>query len=294
VTAARRGVARNAEELIRPNPLPPPHPVTFVIDAAPGAYPPAAVDNQRPHQNLSLVMTERRFNEAEVAAILEKAAEAQHTGSRQLPSGEGMTLAELQAIGSEVGIDPRLVAEAANALDRVGRSTSRKFLGLPIGVGRTIDLDRKLSDDEWERLVVDLRETFDARGTIRNEGSFRQWTNGNLQALVEPTATGHRVRLRTVKGDAVGWITGGLGMVGVATVGAVLSGVGGDVGVLSSFGFLGAMGVMMFSVGAFRLPGWARLRRRQMEEIAGRLTPVAESQSASDRDRLDPGIYDER
>jgi hypothetical protein len=42
------------------------------------------------------------------------------------------------------------------------------------------------------------------------------------------------------------------------------------------------MGITMFSVGALRLPGWARLRRRQMEEIAGRLTPVAESQPGSD------------
>src|SRR5687767_272399 len=114
-------------------------------------------------------MTDRRFNEAEVAAILEKAAEAQHTNSGQLPSGEGMTLAELQAIGSEAGIDPRLVAQAANALDKPGRPTSRSFLGLPIGVGRTIELGRRLSDDEWDRLVVDLRETFDARGTIRQE-----------------------------------------------------------------------------------------------------------------------------
>ena len=238
--------------------------------------PSAGVDNERSHQNLSLVMTERRFNEAEVAAILERAAEAQHTGSRQLPSGEGMTLAEVQAIGSEVGIDPRLVAQAATTLDKVGRSTSRRFLGLPIGVGRTIDLGRKLSDDEWERLVVDLRETFDARGTIRHEGSFRQWTNGNLQALLEPTPTGHRVRLRTVKGNAVGWITGGLGIVGVVAVSAVAGGVGGDIGALSSLGTLGALGVMMFGVGALRLPGWARLRRRQMEEIAGRLTPVGE------------------
>jgi hypothetical protein len=223
-------------------------------------------------------MTERRFNEAEVAAILERAAEAQHTGSRRLPSGdasEGMTLADLQAIGSEVGIDPRLVARAANALDQAGRSTSRRFLGLPIGVGRTIDLGRKLSDEQWEQLVVDLRETFDARGNIRQEGSFRQWTNGNLQALVEPTPAGHRVRLRTVKADAVGWITGGLGMVVVAaaaSVAALLRGAGGDVGDLASLGVLGAMGITMFGVGALRLPGWARLRRRQMEEIAGRLT----------------------
>ncbi|MEX2153276.1 MAG: hypothetical protein WD825_08045 [Gemmatimonadaceae bacterium] len=44
-------------------------------------------------------MTERRFNEAEVAAIFERATEAQQTGQRQLPSGEGMTLAQLQEIG---------------------------------------------------------------------------------------------------------------------------------------------------------------------------------------------------
>ena len=230
-------------------------------------------------------MTERRFNEAEVAAILEKAAEAQHTGARQLPSGEGMTLAELQAIGSEVGIDPQLVARAAYALDKGGRSTSRRFLGLPIGVGRTVDLGRKLSDDEWERLVVDLRETFDARGNIRQEGSFRQWTNGNLQALLEPTPTGHRLRLRTVKGDAVTWITGGLFSVGVsaaAYVAMALRGVG-DAGNMTGLAFLSLMGVMMFGAGALRLPGWARLRRKQMEEIAERLTPTAELPPVTDR-----------
>ncbi len=233
-------------------------------------------------------MPERRFNDAEVAAILERAAEAQHTSSRQLPSGEageGMTLAELQAIGSEVGIDSRLVARAAHALDKGRRSTSRRFLGLPIGVGCTVDLGRKLSDDEWERLVVDLRETFDARGNIRQEGSLRQWTNGNLQALLEPTSTGHRLRLRTVKGDAVTWITGGLFSVGVSAAGYValaLRGVG-DAGNMTGLAFLSLMGVMMFGAGALRLPGWARLRRKQMEDIAERLTPAAESSPMSDQ-----------
>ena len=220
-------------------------------------------------------MTERRFNEAEVAAILEKAAQSQDAGPRQLSSGEGMTLAEVQAIGREVGIDPRVVAQAATALDRAGHSTSRRLLGLPIGVGRTIDLGRKLSDEEWERLVVDLRETFDARGTIRQEGAFRTWSNGNLQALLEPTATGHRLRLRTVKRDAIGWIQGGLGMTAVAGAWlAVLVAQGADAGAISGFGAVGAMGLGMLGVGALRLPGWARERRRQMAEIAERLATL--------------------
>jgi hypothetical protein len=218
-------------------------------------------------------MTDRRFSEDEVAAIFAQATEAQQTGQRQLPSGEGMTLAELQEIGREVGIAPDLVAQAAKSIDQLGRPTSRKFLGLPIGVARTIDLDRRLSETEWEQFVVDLRETFDARGSVKQEGSFRQWTNGNLQALVEPTATGHRIRLRTVKGNSRALMTGGAAMLGVAAVtwlAAVFGGAGGEA--IMPVGQLGLMGAGMFAFGALRLPGWARRRRQQMEELAGRLT----------------------
>lgn len=219
-------------------------------------------------------MTERRYSEEEVAAIFERAAQAQRTARRQLRSGEGegMTLAELQEIGRDVGLPAELVAEAALSLDRGGRPTSRRFLGLPIGVGRTIELDRRLSEEEWQQLVGDLRETFDARGSIRYDGPFRQWTNGNLQALLEPTPTGHRLRLRTVKGDARGLMTAGLGILGVAAVTLIASlATGGLAGVPSGIVSLTAIGLGIFGVGALRLPGWARLRRRQMAEVAERL-----------------------
>jgi hypothetical protein len=229
-------------------------------------------------------MTERRFNEAEVAAIFERATEAQQTGMRELPSGgDGLTLAEVQEIGREVGISPELVVEAAKAIDQVGRPTSREFLGFTIGVGRTIELDRKLSEPEWERLVVDLRETFDARGTVRADGSFRQWTNGNLQALLEPTETGQRIRLRTVKGDVRSMMLGGLAMLGggaAALIAAVLRGGVGDAGRMSALAVLAASGVAMFGIAALRLRPWARLRQRQMEEIAERLTIAAKSPDA--------------
>ena len=226
-------------------------------------------------------MTERRFNEAEVAAIFERATAAQQTtGQRALPSGEGLTLAQVQEIGREVGISSELVVQAAKALDQVGRPTSRQFLGFTIGVGRTIELDRKLSEAEWERLVVDLRETFDARGTVRADGSFRQWTNGNLQALLEPTETGQRLRLRTVKGDVQGMMVGGLAMLGggaAALMATVLRGGAGDAGRLSAVAFLAAMGVGMFGIAALRLRPWARLRQQQMEAIADRVTLAVKS-----------------
>jgi hypothetical protein len=226
-------------------------------------------------------MTERQFNEAEVAAIFERAAEAQQMRQRQLPLGEGMTLRELQEIGREVGIAPELLVEAAKAIELGGRPTSRQFLDLPVGVGRTIELDRKLSDAEWDRFVVDLRETFDARGTLKHEGSLRQWTNGNLQALLEPTATGHRIRLRTVKGDARSLMVVGLAVLGVATVTLIAATLRGGVAatdLLSSQGLLALLGAGMFGLGALRLPGWARLRRRQMEDVAARIAAVSGAQ----------------
>ncbi|HMU60816.1 MAG TPA: hypothetical protein PKA66_03465 [Gemmatimonadales bacterium] len=217
-------------------------------------------------------MTDRRYSEDEIARIFKQAAEAQQTARRQLPSGEGMTLTDLQEIGREVGIPPALVAQAARGLDRAGSPAGRRFLGLPLGVGRTVELGRRLTDEEWDQLVVDLRETFHARGTVRRDGSLRQWTNGNLQALLEPTATGDRLRLRTMNGNARGLMFGGLAIVGIALVPAMSAafetGLGAALSGLVPMLFAGAV---LFAVGALRLPRWAKNRARQMEEVAARL-----------------------
>lgn len=221
-------------------------------------------------------MTEKRFNEAEVAAIFERAA--QKPGGRQLPSGAGMSLAELQEIGREVGLSPESIIQAAQEIDGGGRVAPPTFLGLPLGVGLTVELDRKLSDDEWDQFVVDLRETFQARGTVKREGSLRQWTNGNLQALLEPTASGQRVRLRTVMGDARATMVMGLSMFGVAAVGlaaALLSGTTVSIGAMKAGEVLAVMGLTVFGMRATRLPGWARTRQRQMEDVAARVAIVA-------------------
>lgn len=228
-------------------------------------------------------MSERRYSDDEVAAIFERAAKSQAGLQRQQQPHalqHGMTLAELQSIGKDVGIPPDLVANAARDIDLAGRPTERKYLGLTVGVGRTIDLPRRLTDEEWERVVADLRETFDARGTLRSEGSTRMWSNGNLQIMLEPTATGHRLRMRTVKGDARGWIAGGIGLIvaGVATTIAKVIAVAGalDMATISTMWTLSAFGAGMIGLGALRLPPWARARRRQMEEVAARTVALTE------------------
>jgi hypothetical protein len=218
-------------------------------------------------------MADRRYNDKEIAAIFRAAAEQEpQSPQREVARDEGLTLAELQAIGGEVGFSSDAVAQAARAVDvRLG-AASRTLLGLPIGVARTVNLNRRLTDEEWERLVVQLREVFNARGRTRSEGSLRQWTNGNLQVLLEPTDTGHRLRFGTVHGAARAAIGAGFGVLGVAAIVAVSGAIWGTLGdAMSGIALMAAAGVGMIVSGALRLPRWARLRQRQMEALATRV-----------------------
>jgi hypothetical protein len=47
-------------------------------------------------------------------------------------------------------------------------------------------------------------------------------------------------------------------------------------------GFLGLTGLGMFASSALRLPAWANTRRRQMEEIAARLSASAIASTSND------------
>jgi hypothetical protein len=226
---------------------------------------------------------ERRYSEQEVALILEQASAAQDQSDRVLPGGEGLTLAQVQDIAKEVGIDQQQVSRVANAVARgdLVPTQRRTYLGLPIGVGRTIDFGRPVSDAEWDRLVVVLRETFDAKGRVQREGNFRQWTNGNLQALLEPTEHGHRLRLRTTKGNAkMLMVLGAFSIVaGVATffVPMLTGAATGDPAAFWNSVMLGLIGTVSLVSAGVQLPRWARTRASQMESVALRATEAPRS-----------------
>lgn len=141
---------------------------------------------------------ERRFSEKEIAAIFEQAAEAQRV-AHDHPSAEGgLTLAELKEIGADVGISAEFVTRASQSIDSDTHLAPRQtFLGLPVSASHTIDIPGPFTGEDWDRLVADLRQTFQAGGEINLDGSLREWRNGNLYALVEPTSCGARLRLAT-------------------------------------------------------------------------------------------------
>lgn len=120
-------------------------------------------------------MTEdRRYSDQETREIFETAAAAGDSDRRALTPREGLALAELQEIGREVGLSPGRVADAAASLDLHPREIPREtFMRMPISVGRSVDLRRAPTDREWELLVGELRETFNAQGKVGTSGSIR-------------------------------------------------------------------------------------------------------------------------
>lgn len=232
---------------------------------------------------------ERRYTEAEVSEILDRATEAQSEQVSMSAEGGGLTLRELHEIGREVGISEEVITTAATHLDRSvpDAAAQRTFLRQTIGVGRAVDLPRTPTEEEWHRLVMDLRSTFNAAGKIEDVGPFREWRNGNLHAVVEPTEDGARLHLRTLKGSARSFQTMGaiLAITGAAMGAASLLGLAGSP---ADAVFVGGMGLGAFLWSRLTVPSWAKTRARQFEELIARVTHSL-SRSPGDVDALPPG-----
>jgi hypothetical protein len=215
-------------------------------------------------------MPERRYTDEEIAEIFRAATEG--TESQSLPGDHagGVTLSDLQAIARDVGISPVAVARAAQALDRPpAAAVPERFLGLPLAVERTVALDRALTDQEWELLVSQLRQVFRVRGTVRAQGSLREWSRGNLNALLEPTGSGYQLRMGTMKGGAMRSAAAGAVALAVTAATGVMAGVHGTLAQTAPMlAVLTGVGTALLANGTVRLPSWARRRREQMESIA--------------------------
>jgi hypothetical protein len=219
-------------------------------------------------------MTERRYSDSEIRDIFEHAATPAPTGLHARQESSGLTLAEIQGIGREVGLDPAAMAAAAGALSARSATPLRHSVGMPVAVGRVVPLPRALTDLEWERLVSELRAAFGATGRVAVQGNLRQWSNGNLHACVEPSGAGYQLRLGTLKGGARD--TNLLGIMGVAAgsgLAALIVVAAAPIAPVAPL-VLGGAGAAALISNAVRLPRWARTRQQQMELIAATVTAL--------------------
>lgn len=153
---------------------------------------------------------EPRYEDHEIRQILELAIGEEDAPARLLPAAEGLTLVELQDVGREVGLPPDRITQAVAAFEGRGEAIlPGTTLGLPTSVGRVVPLPRNPSNREWELLIAELRTTFGGKGEVTSHGGLREWSHGKLQAFIEPTETGYRLRLTDENSAVAGIVVGG-------------------------------------------------------------------------------------
>lgn len=118
---------------------------------------------------------EQSFTEAQARAIFEEAARRQ--AARQTADAPGLTLAELQAVAREAGLDPDLVAAAAAhiAIEPPEPAKRYPFWDLPDELRVERVIPGEVPDALWETMVAELRRTFGQAGRAGQVGRVREW-----------------------------------------------------------------------------------------------------------------------
>ncbi len=224
---------------------------------------------------------ERRYGDEEVQEIFDLAI-SEKAGERPLLSDErGLTLGELQDVALEVGVEPARIAAAVRAFDARREALPRRAsLGMPVSVGRVVKLPQSVVDP-WDSVVEELRDWCGARGQLASHGAIREWTDGNLRASLEPTGSGHQLRLTVRKGGAIALnriggatLVAGMGLLTVIVTGGA-SPVGMELTMLSLLG----IGTGALALNKLTLPRWARDREGQLEYLAGRVIEAVQHKS---------------
>ncbi len=157
----------------------------------------------------------RIYGEKEIGRILKRATELQHE-EPTAPSA-GMTLAELEEIAAEAGIDPRLLRRAAAELDSWDADGSfwARFCGDELRLVREITIDGELGDDGFERIVEAIQTTAREHGQPSLLGRTLTWraetpTKTRTQQIVVTSRDGlTQIRLEEdLTQTAVGWMAG--------------------------------------------------------------------------------------
>lgn len=117
---------------------------------------------------------ERRFTDREVREILERAV--RDAPSRSLTRSEGLTLAELKAIGKEVGIDPARLEDAARAITLKGGHRPNRLVGAPTVLHFERRVEGEFDLDDTPEIVSLIRRIMGQQGEVAELHGSLEWT----------------------------------------------------------------------------------------------------------------------
>jgi hypothetical protein len=195
----------------------------------------------------ALPMTEsskerRRYSDREMALILRRAAELQSQGADVASGEQSHTMADLEELAAEVGIDPRYVAEAAQAVDAEPLTKAAPILGAPISyqVGRMIE--GEVSEPEFADLLDSVRRATGRQGEVSRVLGSLEWrmvsVNGESFVTISPRQGKTAIRIGGQYGRGASVVYCVVGGIGAALLvgGSVSTGSPIDLGTLAAVG----------------------------------------------------------
>lgn len=179
----------------------------------------------------------RRFGDKDVALILKRAAELQHRDPLAVREGAGFTLAELESVAQEAGIDPKYVRRAVDELGaQRGSPAIVDLIGAPVALDFTRAVSREAPNEAFDALVAEIQAGLNEIGAASALGRSLVWHSGNVQRQLQVSVTPRGGQTEIRAHEKLGNLAGGL-------FGGIVGGIGGGgIGV--------AMGVGMGALGA--------------------------------------------
>lgn len=143
----------------------------------------------------------RRYTDREVRLILKSAVELQQRASDDADPSGGMSLAQLEQVAAEAGIDPSLLRRAAAALDAdLPPEGGNRFLGGPTEIVVERIVDAPLDEVDFERLLAALRAQTRHLGESSTVGRLFGWhgrvDGAKTEASVTPAGGRAQIRVR--------------------------------------------------------------------------------------------------
>lgn len=254
----------------------------------------------------------RIYSDTEISRIIKRAAELQQETGRRDAGGRGISIAELEQMALELGLDPAHIRQAVAELGSGDDSHSKFSL-----LGRTLIEARRLakgemSEREWEKMVQEVRRTFGFTGETGKLGQALEWKTSDrelvrYQVTASPRDEGTDIQIVSRRDSAAFLIYFISVVFGLSSALAVAApSFSNPVELLAAGGILaGAL-----TTARLLLAGWTRTQKRMINRLIARLesivlqetpplaTPAAVEQPAVDirplldheKEDLEPGI----
>jgi hypothetical protein len=117
---------------------------------------------------------------------------------------------------------------------------------------------------------------------MTSQGGLREWSHASLHAFIEPTETGHRLRLADSNAAVAGIVVGGFILAFALMIFVVLLGKD-DAGFkLAVPAFFALLGSTLVAGSAISLPRWAREQEIRMEHISRHAVSLLAPPGSSD------------